>query len=74
MLISKKSNFTGEIHQREIEVTQDQLDTWNRGGLIQNVMPHLSADDREFLMTGVTPEEWNATFGGNETELEYNNE
>jgi hypothetical protein len=25
---------------------------------IQNAMPNLSTDDREFLMTGVTPEEW----------------
>jgi hypothetical protein len=25
---------------------------------IQNAMPHLSVDDREFIMTGVTPEEW----------------
>ena len=26
--------------------------------LIQNAMPNLSADEREFLMTGITPEEW----------------
>jgi hypothetical protein len=31
--------------------------------LIQNVFPDLNTDQREFLMTGSTPEEWNAVFG-----------
>jgi hypothetical protein len=30
--------------------------------LIQEAMPNLSADDREFIMTGITPEEWNSAF------------
>ena len=49
-------------HTREIDVTQSQLDRWKAGELIQNVMPNISADDREFLMTGITPEEWDAHF------------
>jgi hypothetical protein len=49
-------------HTREIAVTQSQLDRWKAGELIQNVMPHLSADDREFLMTGLTPEDWEEMF------------
>jgi len=36
----------------------DQYDAWKGGELIQNAMPNLSADEREFLMTGITPEEW----------------
>ena len=35
-------------------------------------MPHLSADDREFLMTGVTPEEWDATFNPTPTKSIFN--
>lgn len=30
--------------------------------LIQEVFPLLSAIDREFLLTGITPEEWTKTF------------
>lgn len=60
MQITRKSPFSGKTNTREIDVTADQLDRWRAGGLIQNVMPHLSADDREFLMTGITPEEWPA--------------
>ena len=58
MLITKRSTLSGNSHSREIDVTQAQLNDWASGTFIQNAMPHLSADDREFLMTGVTPEEW----------------
>tara|TARA_R100000388_G_scaffold12164_1_gene9995 strand:+ start:183 stop:374 length:192 start_codon:yes stop_codon:yes gene_type:complete len=32
---------------------------WRDGhGLIQDCLPYLSEDEREFLMTGIMPEEW----------------
>jgi hypothetical protein len=64
MLVSRVSLLTGNRHLREINVTQEQLDRWEAGeDLIQNICPSLSADDREFIMTGATPEEWNEHFG-----------
>jgi len=63
MKIVRKSPFTGKMHQLEIDVTQEQLDSWRAGELIQNAMPNLSPEDREFIMTGITPEEWNELFG-----------
>ena len=30
--------------------------------LIQDVFPELSAEQREFINTGITPEEWNKIF------------
>jgi len=58
MLITKMSMMSGDINTREIDVTEFQLERWKGGHLIQDVMPDLSPDDREFLMTGITPEEW----------------
>ncbi len=63
MLISRRSPFSGKINDREIPVTEAQLAEWHSGKLIQEAMPNLSADDREFIMTGITPEEWEETFG-----------
>lgn len=64
MLITKRSPFTGKLHTREIPVTLEQLDNWqNKNMLIQNAMPNISPDDREFLMTGITREEWDDEFG-----------
>jgi hypothetical protein len=42
----------------EIDVTEEQLDEWKYGILIQRAMPHLTPGEREFIMTGITPEEF----------------
>ncbi len=63
MNITRISGFTGVRHTREINITPEQLDAWKNGTLIQKAMPHLSQDDREFIITGVTPKEWKDTFG-----------
>tara|TARA_R100000234_G_C4931634_1_gene148761 strand:+ start:601 stop:747 length:147 start_codon:yes stop_codon:yes gene_type:complete len=46
----------------EIDVTEEQIALWESGVLIQNAMPNLSADEREFIKTGITPEEWDSAF------------
>lgn len=63
MLITRKSPFTGKVSTMEIPCTEEQLKRWQSGELIQNAMPNLTPDQREFLMTGTTPEEWNRIFG-----------
>jgi len=62
MKITKTSPFSGNTNVMEIDVTQEQLSSWESGVLIQNAMPNLSADEREFIMTGITPEEWDSAF------------
>lgn len=66
MLISKRSAFTGAIHTLDLPVTEAQLERWNGGELVQDVFPHLTAPEREFLMTGITEDEWNEVFGSGE--------
>jgi hypothetical protein len=46
----------------EIAVTEEQLTRWQSGELIQHVMWQLTPDEREFIMTGITPQEWAAVF------------
>lgn len=47
----------------DIDITDRELLRIMRGDeLIQNIVPHLSPEDREFLMTGITPEEWKEMF------------
>jgi hypothetical protein len=62
MQITKRSMISGTVRTKEIDVTEEQLQQWESGGLIQNVMPHLSPSDREFIMTGSTDEEWDSAF------------
>ena len=47
----------------EIDVTPDQLWHWDHGVPIQDAMPNLTPDEREFIKTGITPKEWDEMFG-----------
>lgn len=63
MIITKTSIITGETHDRTIDVTEEAISAWKLSGKnIQDAFPHLSSDDREFLMTGITPREWKGMF------------
>ena len=44
----------------DIDVSHEQIALWEGGMLIQNAMPNLCEDEREFIMTGITPDEWDA--------------
>lgn len=60
--ITRRSPFSGDVNEMEINVTDEQLSDWKAGTLIQHAMPNLTADEREFIMTGITPAEWDDTF------------
>jgi hypothetical protein len=63
MKITKTSMISGITRTRDLDVTIEELARWKNGMVIQKALPNLSASDREFLMTGVTEEEWDETFG-----------
>lgn len=62
MLVTRTSVVSGVTRTRDLDVTQEQLDRWEAGELVHRVFPHLDDSDREFLMTGMTDEEWDAIF------------
>jgi hypothetical protein len=63
MLVTRTSGFTGKRNTMDLPVTQEQLTEYATGNrMIQEVFPNLNADQREFIMTGCTPEEWNDLF------------
>lgn len=66
---TNRSMFTGITRTIELpQYSQDEFDrrytAWQqRRALIQEAFPELSDDAREFIMTGVTADEWNKAFG-----------
>lgn len=65
--IRRKSMSSGKESTRVLNLDYNDYIAWKfEGALIQDALPYLSAEDREFLMTGITPEEWNTLFAGNE--------
>ena len=55
--VTKKSILSGKTHSMELDKQ-----------LVQVVFPNLSSSEREFLMTGITPTEWNEQFGDEEND------
>jgi hypothetical protein len=60
---TRKSNISGITRTKTFMVDKGKFLTYSRGELlIQEAFPHLSADDREFIISGVTAEEWGSVF------------
>ena len=68
-VFAKKSPFTGILHEVDIPYyTQEDFETrykaWQEGRvMIQEAFPEAPADLREFLKTGITPDEWRKFVG-----------
>lgn len=60
MFITRTSILTGVTRTRDMEITKEQVQAWESGTLAQDAFPHLDADEREFIMTGITAEEWDS--------------
>jgi len=68
MQITRTSMISGNTNTMELNVTLEQIAQWENGMNIQQAMPDLSAEEREFVKTGMTPTEWEELFGEEEDE------
>ena len=66
MKITRTSPFSGDKNTMDINVTRLQIVAWEAGELIQNAMPNLTADEREFIISGITPSDWLKMLGEEE--------
>tara|TARA_Y100000361_G_C10989864_1_gene253553 strand:- start:162 stop:377 length:216 start_codon:yes stop_codon:yes gene_type:complete len=68
--ITRTSNLTGRIHTMQLPITEEQLEEglWEmqEGAFVQDAFPMLDADQREFITSGITAEEWNSLGGDDE--------
>tara|TARA_Y100000310_G_scaffold158679_2_gene158105 strand:+ start:735 stop:962 length:228 start_codon:yes stop_codon:yes gene_type:complete len=62
MIITRKDPISKKINSLKIPITQKQLsrieNRFKTDELIQDIVPELTASQREFLMTGITEETW----------------
>jgi len=67
MLVTKKSTLTGKVHTMDLDITQEQLDRFEKrkdtGEYVQTIFPNLPKEHREFILSGITPSEWESIFG-----------
>ena len=66
MQVTKVSQLTGKTHTMDLDVTAEQLERFeNRienGEYVQTIFTNLTPAEREFILTGITPDEWNQMY------------
>ena len=58
LIITRNCPFCNASQTKEFD--EEQFRKYEAGTRIQDAMPNVSADDREFLITGICPKCWNA--------------
>lgn len=68
MILKRKSIVSGKVRDLEIDITEQQLNEFENGtlGLIQDAFPHLNSNEREFILSGIHPDEWFEMFKDDE--------
>ena len=60
MIVERTSILTGITRRIRLSITIEQVQKYHNGALLQNAFPNLTADQREFYKTGITPDEWDS--------------
>jgi hypothetical protein len=58
MKITRRSPFDGVERTLEMDITEEQYIAWHEGMVAQLAFPHLTLDEREFIISGISPECW----------------
>jgi hypothetical protein len=58
MIVTKISQLSGKEHTMNLDITEEQIVAYTIGVKVQDAFPHLRPYEREFILTGITPEEW----------------
>ena len=76
MFITKTSMISGQQNTIWIEgLTASMLKEWEDGALVQDALRGIPQEMREFVMTGITPDEWSKTFSDvDEGDVEWDDE
>ena len=62
MTISRFSPVSLKINEMSMMIDPNDLARWSRGAMVQESMPYLTPAEREFIISGVLPGEWDALF------------
>lgn len=63
LIITGNCVFTGLPYT--VQAKKEDILKWMNGALIQDALDYLSEDDREFLISGISPTGWMLQYGQN---------
>ena len=62
MNITRKSLFSGKENTLDLDITNEQYVRWYEGESLNLIVPDMSPDHREFIISGTYPGEWELMF------------
>ena len=63
MIIKRVSVISGIEREKYIPLDPNDMLLWSMGmGSVEELMPYLTDVDREFILSGITTDEWNEAF------------
>jgi hypothetical protein len=60
--VTRLTNVSKKVHTMRINMTFEEHRAWQSGAVIQRALPRATPEQREFLLSGTTPEEWAILF------------
>jgi len=60
MIVTRTSMMSKIERSIDLDVTAEEINAWRSGILIQDAMPRLNEHEREFVISGITQEEWDS--------------
>jgi len=67
--VTRISPVTGKTNTLQLNISSDDYERWKTGDfLIQNIFPHLTDDEREFIISGCLPGEFELWVGQEESD------
>jgi hypothetical protein len=63
MFIARKSLSSGKVRSIDLPVTPEQLQAYYDGEAPSKCLKQLTLAQREFVISGMSSEEWNEVFG-----------
>lgn len=74
----RQSAITGDMNQMTFDMEWREFyisyRRWQQGALIQDAFPRLNDDEREFILSGMTPDEWEMLTNGRRKQASVLNE
>ena len=64
MLITRRSDINGKVRHKELNTTAAQIDNYHRGMNKEAAFPDLDPWDIEFIISGMTAEDFDAMWEG----------
>jgi len=63
MKIKRTSPVTGIVRELDLDITNEEIQSYKDGQLLQDAFPRLNADEREYFKTGIWGDEWDQFIG-----------